>query len=168
MAAVAVPIATDGLKAAMPLATAALLVAAVVGHYGGFQRLPLAIESPEQAASFRRLWEAVREAEGPILSDNLAPLVIYRKPVLVEPFGLLILKRAALIRTRPMVRDCEAHVFSLVVAEGQLEAVPGLGECLAAHYRVAESIPPYRLLRPDPAVAPMVEPFSTGPEPLAR
>ena len=150
LAAVALPIVTEGLERARPLAAGALLVAAAVGHYGGFHRLPLAIESPGQAASFHRLWEAVRDTNGPILSDNLAPLVLYRKPVLVEPFGLLILKRANLVRTRPIVADCEARVFPLVVVEGLLDAVPGVGECLAAHYHVAESIPPYRLLRPNP------------------
>jgi len=29
-----------------------------------------------------------------------------------------------------------------------LESVPSLAECLQAHYRVAEELPPYRLLRP--------------------
>lgn len=158
LAAVALPIATRGLQSAVPLATGALLVAAAVGHYTGFHRLPAAIENPRDAASFRRLWQVVSETEGPILSENLAPLVIHGKPILAEPFGLLILKRANLIRTRTIVRDCEAHAFALVVVEGQLEAVPGVGDCLAAHYRLAETIPPYRLLRPRPASVPMAAP----------
>jgi hypothetical protein len=68
--------------------------------------------------------------------------------VLVEPFGLLTLSRAGVIRTRPIVRDCEAGAFEIVVVEGLLEGVPSLRECLDRHYRVAEELPPYRLLRP--------------------
>lgn len=158
LAVVALPIAAGGIERPAPLAAGALLLAAAVGHYSGFHRLPAAIENPDEAFAFQRLWDAVRETEGPILSENLAPLVLHRKPILVEPFGLLVLKRAGRLRTRTLVRDCEAHAFALVVAEGQLEAVPGLGECLAAHYRVAERIDPYRLLRPDPDAAPAAGP----------
>jgi hypothetical protein len=32
--------------------------------------------------------------------------------------------------------------------EGLLESVPSLRECLEGRYRVAEELPPYRLLRP--------------------
>jgi hypothetical protein len=158
LAAVALPIATGGLERAAPLAAGALLVAAAVGHYTGFHRLPTAIEKPNEAVAFRRLWEVVGETEGPILSENLAPIVIHRKPIVADAFGLLILKRANLVRTRPIVRDCEAHAFSLVVVEGLLEAVPGVGDCLATHYRVAETLPPYRLLRPNPAASPIATP----------
>jgi hypothetical protein len=127
-----------------------LLLAAAVAHYtdNWGHLLPRAITYPEQDAGFRRLWEVVRETEGPILSENLAVLVLNRKPVLVEPFGFLTLSRAGLLRTRPVVRDCENDVFALVVVEGLLESVPSLRECLESHYRVAEELPPYRLLRP--------------------
>ena len=164
VAAVALPMATGGLKKALPLATGALLVAAAVGHYSdnSRHRLPSAIENPDQATTFRRLWEAVRETEGPILSENLAVLVVNRKPILVEPFGLLILKRAHLLRIGPILRDCEAHALPLVVVEGLLEQVPGLSECLAAHYHVAENLAPYRLLRPNPGAADRVA--APGPE----
>src|SRR5262249_23723233 len=112
--------------------------------------LPGAITHPEQNASFRRLWEAVRETDGPILSENLAALVLHEKPVLVEPFGFLVLTRAHLLRTRPVVRDCERQFFRLIVVEGLLERVPSLRECFESRYYVAEEIPPYRLLRPRP------------------
>ena len=153
LAAVALPIATSGLERAAPIAAGALLLAAAVGQYTGYHGLPAAIEDPKSAAAFRRLWEVVGETEGPILSENLAPVVIHRKPILVEPFGLLILKRANLVRTRTIVRDCEAHAFPVVIVEGLLEEVPGVGDCLAVHYRVAETLPPYRLLRPWPGAA---------------
>ena len=81
-------------------------------------------------------------------ADGRIQLVLSRKPVLVEPFGLLTLSRAGILRTRPIVRDCETGVFEIVVVEGLLEGVPSLRECLQTHYRLAEDLPPYRLLRP--------------------
>jgi hypothetical protein len=129
---------------------AVLVLAAAVAHYtdNWAHLLPRAITYPDRDAGFRRLWEVVRETNGPILSENLAVLVLSRKPVLVEPFGFLTLSRAGLLRTRPVVRDCENGVFEVVVVEGLLESVPSLRECLESHYRVAEELPPYRLLRP--------------------
>ncbi|HEY8148688.1 MAG TPA: glycosyltransferase family 39 protein [Vicinamibacteria bacterium] len=129
---------------------AILLLAAAVAHYtqNWAHRLPHAIAHPDQDAGFRRLWEVVRETEGPILSENLAVLVLNRRPVLVEPFGLLTLSRAGLLRKGPIVRDCEKGVFEVVVVEGLLEGVPILRECLEQHYRVSEDLPPYKLLRP--------------------
>ena len=132
------------------LRMAVLLLAAAVAHYtdNWAHLLPRAITYPEKDAGFRRLWEVVRETEGPILSENLAVLVLNHKPVWVEPFGFLTLSRAGLLRTRPVVRDCENGVFEVVVVEGLLESVPSLRECLEGHYRVTEELPPYRLLRP--------------------
>jgi hypothetical protein len=129
---------------------AVLLLAAAVAHYtdNWAHLLPRAITYPDRDAGFRRLWEVVRQTDGPILSENLAVLVLNRKPVLVEPFGFLTLSRAGLLRTRPVVRDCENGVFEVVVVEGLLESVPSLRECLQSRYRVAEELPPYRLLRP--------------------
>lgn len=139
----------EGPRAAM-LRVGALLVAATVALYTNnwAHLLPRAIAHPETDVGFRRLWQVVRETEGPILSENLSVLVVHRKPVLVEPFGLLTLSRAGLLRTRPIVRDCEAGVFEIVVVEGLLELVPSLRECLERDYRLAEDLPPYRLLRP--------------------
>jgi hypothetical protein len=129
---------------------AVLVLAAAVAHYtdNWAHLLPRAITYPERDPGFRRLWQVVRETNGPILSENLAVLVLNRKPVLVEPFGFLTLSRAGLLRTRPVVRDCENGVFEVVVVEGLLESVPSLRECLEGRYRVAEELPPYRLLRP--------------------
>src|SRR4029079_19762202 len=85
---------------------AVLLLAAAVAHYtdNWAHLLPRAITYPERDAGFRRLWEVVRAADGPILSENLAVLVLNRKPVRVEPFGFLTLSRAHLLRTRPVVQ----------------------------------------------------------------
>ncbi len=47
-----------------------------------------AIRSPERARDFIALDEAVRSTEGPILSENMSVLVVNRKRVWAEPFGL--------------------------------------------------------------------------------
>lgn len=132
------------------LRVAALLLAGAVAHYTSnwAHFLPRAIAHPEDDPGFRRLWQVVRETEGPILSENLSVLVLNRKPVLVEPFGLYILSRAGLLRTRPIVRDCENGVFRIIVVEGLLPRVPPLRECLERDYRLSEDLPPYHLLRP--------------------
>ncbi|HET6898057.1 MAG TPA: hypothetical protein VFK70_06910, partial [Vicinamibacteria bacterium] len=129
---------------------AVLILAAAVAHYtdNWAHLLPRAITYPERDMGFRRLWEVVGETDGPILSENLAVLVLHHKPVLVEPFGFLTLSRAHRLRTRPVVQDCENERFPVIVVEGLLESVPSLHECLRSHYRVAEELPPYRLLRP--------------------
>jgi len=154
-AAAALPLLADLVRPLPRMAV--LLIAATVALYthNWAHLLPRAITYPDRDAGFRRLWEVVRETNGPILSENLAVLVLNHKPVLVEPFGFLTLSRAGLLRTRPVVRDCEAGVFEVVVVEGLLESVPSLRECLEARYRVAEDLPPYRLLRPQARERPL-------------
>jgi hypothetical protein len=155
LAAAAVLPAITGPRAAA-LRLAALLLAASVAHYTSnwAHLLPRAISNPQADAGFRRLWQVAAETPGPILSENLAALVLNRRPVLVEPFGLLTLSRAGLLRKGPIVRDCESGAFEVVIVEGLLEGVPVLGECLKEHYRLAEELPPYRLLRPVRAGSP--------------
>jgi len=149
LAAIAMPPALDGLARGDLARVAALLVAALAAHYtkNWAHEVPRAIHRPHDQG-YARLWDAVRDTEGPILSENLAALVVNGKPVLVEPFGLLSLSRAGLLRTRKVVRDCEAGRFRLVVLESLFERVPSLNECLVSRYRVVEEVPPYRLLRP--------------------
>jgi hypothetical protein len=167
-AAVALPM-VEGPRAGA-LRVGALLLAATAALYtdNWAHQLPRAIAHPETDVGFRRLWQVVRETEGPILSENLSALVLNRRPVLVEPFGLLTLSRAGLLRTRPIVRDCEAGVFEIVVVEGLLELVPSIRECLDLDYRVAEELPPYRLLRPAPrsvSESPRLQVEEGGPGP---
>jgi hypothetical protein len=156
VAAAAASLSVLGMRARDSRTMGVLLVAAAVAHYtmGWAHQLPRSIAHPEEDAGFRRLWQVVRETDGPILSENLAVLVLNGKPVLVEPFGLMTLSQAGLLRTRPIVRDCEAGFFQVVVLEGLLDGVASLRECLARHYRVVEELPPYRLLRPAAAVRP--------------
>src|SRR5207245_405360 len=74
----------------------AALVALVANHQAA--RLPRPIRNPGQATEYRALDEAVAAAAGPILSENLSVLVRKGKPVLVEPFGMLLLSRKGLWR----------------------------------------------------------------------
>jgi hypothetical protein len=112
------------------------------------RRLPQAIRSPERARDFIALTKAIRETDGPILSENLSILVVNRKPVLVEPFGLLQLSRRGYLRPDRVVHDCERGVFSLVVVEHRLREVAGLAECLEGRYDPWQDLGPYQALRP--------------------
>lgn len=149
-AAIAILVARGGVPAWMR--GAGLLAAAAAALYtrNASHHLPPAISDPENAVAFRRLWQVVRDTDGPILSENLAVLVVNRKPVLVEPSYVVVLNRADLWRPRRIVRDCEDRVFSLVVTEGLLEEVPRLRDCFRRDYSEWLVLPPYRLLRPRP------------------
>ncbi len=111
-------------------------------------RLPQAIRSPERALDFVALTQAVRETEGPILSENLSVLVVNGKRVLVEPFGLLQLTRKGYLSPDRVVRDCERGFFALVITEHRLREVPGLAECLDRRYYAWKDLGPYQALRP--------------------
>ena len=111
-------------------------------------RLPQAIRRPDRARDFVALTEAVRGTAGPILSENLSVLVVNRRRVLVEPFGLLQLTRHGLLRPDRVVRDCERGFFSLVVTEHRLREVPGLAACLDRRYYAWQDLGPYQVFRP--------------------
>ena len=112
------------------------------------RRLPQAIRSPDRARDFIALTQAIRETDGPILSENLSILVVNRRPVLVEPFGLLQLSRRGYLQPDRVVHDCERGFFSLVVTEHRLGEVAGLGECLDRRYYAWKDLGPYQVLRP--------------------
>jgi hypothetical protein len=117
-------------------------------------RPPRPIRNPGQAAEYRALDEAVAAADGPILSENLSVLVRQGKPVLAEPFGLLLLSRQGLWRPDRLVADCEAGRFALVVEEDRLRDIPGIDACLDRRYERLARLGPYDLFRPRPAAAP--------------
>ena len=112
------------------------------------RRLPQAIRSPDRARDFIALTQAIRETDGPILSENLSILVVNRRPVLVEPFGLLQLSRRGYLQPDRVVRDCERGFFSLVVTEHRLGEVARLGECIDRRYYAWKDLGPYQVLRP--------------------
>ncbi len=125
---------------------AVVLVASLVRAEA--KRLPQAIRSPDRARDFIALTQAIRETDGPILSENLSILVVNRRPVLVEPFGLLQLSRRGYVQPDRVVRDCERGFFSLVVTEHRLGEVAGLGQCLDRRYYAWKDLGPYQVLRP--------------------
>jgi len=116
-------------------------------------RLPRPIRNPGQATEYRALDEAVAAASGPILSENLSVLVRNGKPVLVEPFGLLLLSRKGLWQPDRLVADCEAGRFALVVYEDRLRDIPGIDACLDRRYEPVAQLGPYDLYRPRAAAA---------------
>jgi hypothetical protein len=133
-----------------PVVAGLILAAAAVALYtdGTAHRPPPSIRHPERARDFRDLWTTVRATEGPILSENLAVLVVHRKPVLVEPFGMLLLAQTGLFRPDRIVRDCEAARFALIVSEHRLERLPGFEACLQTRYEAWKDLATYRLYRP--------------------
>lgn len=132
--------------------TAVLLAAAAAASfsYPSLHRLPQALRRPDRAGEFVELTRLVRETRGPVLSENLSLLVVNRRPVLLEPFGILLLAREGLFRPDRLVADCEAQRFPLVVAEHRMWEIPGFGECLERRYEPLADLGPYQALRPRP------------------
>jgi 4-amino-4-deoxy-L-arabinose transferase-like glycosyltransferase len=128
------------------------LAAAVAADfaYPSLHRLPQALRRPENAAEFVTLTRLVRETPGPILSENLSLLVVNRRPVLLEPYGILMITRRGLFRPDVVVRDCEAGRFALVVTEHRMWEIPGLGECLERRYEPMADLGPYQAFHPRP------------------
>ena len=129
---------------------ACVLAVVLAASYARWEanRLPQAIRSPGRALDFVALTQAVRETEGPILSENLSVLVVNGKRVLVEPFGFLQLTRKGYLQPERVVRDCERGFFALVITEHRLREVPGLSECLDRRYAAWKHLGPYQALRP--------------------
>jgi hypothetical protein len=131
-------------------AVAVVLAAACAARfsYPSLDRLPQALRRPENADEFVALTKLVRETNGPILSENLSLLVVNRRPVLLEPFGVLLLARKGLFRPDRLAADCEAGRFPLVVVEHRMPEIPGFGECLERRYEPIADLGPYHALRP--------------------
>jgi hypothetical protein len=150
LAAIALPALVERFPAFARWSSPAVLVVVLAASFARVEanRLPQAIRSPERARDFIALTEAVRSTDGPILSENLSILVVNRKAVLVEPFGLLQLSRKGLLRPDRVVRDCERGFFALVVTEHRLREIPELAECLDRRYYAWQDLGPYQALRP--------------------
>ena len=125
-------------------------VAAAVANYSypSLDRLPYPLRHPERAGDWATLQRLVHDTQGPVLSENLSLLVLDRRPVLVEPFGIQLITEAGLFRPDRLVRDCEAKRFPLVVAESRMWDIPGFGECLERHYSPVAALGTYAVLRP--------------------
>ena len=129
---------------------AVIAVAAAVANYTypSLDRLPHALRHPENAEEFFALTRLVHETPGPVLSENLSFLVLDRRPVLLEPFGVQLIAERGLFRPDRLVRDCEAGRFPLIVAEHRMWEIPGFGECLEQRYEPVADLGPYQALRP--------------------
>ncbi len=126
-----------------------LLAAATAGYaYPSLARLPQALRRPENAREFVTLTRLVQETRGDVLSENLSLLVLNRRPVLLEPFGILLIAKHGLFRTDRLVNDCEAGRFPLVISEHRMWEIPGFGECLERRYLPQADLGPYQALRP--------------------
>jgi 4-amino-4-deoxy-L-arabinose transferase-like glycosyltransferase len=135
---------------------AVLLVAVLaVAFFGrGLSWLPQPIRAPRRARAFIALDEAVKATTGPILSENLSVLVVNRKRVWVEPWGLMLLGRRGTWDPGMLVGDCRRQMFALVVTEWRLREIAGLSDCLDEAYVPWKNLGPYQLLRPKPRLAP--------------
>jgi hypothetical protein len=131
---------------------AVLAGAAALANYSypSLDRLPQALRHPENAEEFLALTRLVHETPGPVLSENLAFLVLDRRPVLLEPFGVQLIAERGLFRPDRLVRDCEAGRFPLIVGEHRMWEIPGFGECLEQRYEPVADFGPYQALRPRP------------------
>jgi hypothetical protein len=138
---------SPALRTAWPaLLLPAALGAALAGQ--DLTRLPLPIRNPAQAVEFAELDRLVREAPGTVLSENLSLLVLNGRPVEAEPFALLLLQRKGLWNPRPLVDDCRAGRFALVVHEHRLREIPGIAPCLDELYLKFGTLGPYEVYRP--------------------
>jgi 4-amino-4-deoxy-L-arabinose transferase-like glycosyltransferase len=136
---------------------AVLLAAAAVPTYMNLSldRLPQALRRPDRATEFFTLTRLVRETPGPILCENMCVLVVNRRPVLLDPWGIVMLARKGVFRPDRLVRDCETGRFPLVVVERRMWDIPDFGECLERRYQPLADLGPYQALRPRPqATAP--------------
>ena len=122
-------------------------VATVADMERGRARLP-----PQEPRELAELYAAVRDTNGPILSEDLSALVLSRKPVLVEPFGALLISRKGLLNPDRIVADCRAGRFELVVSDFRLREIAGMDACLSERYEPWKRLGPYELLRPRPAL----------------
>lgn len=136
-----------GLRAHWP---AVLLAAAAVSNYAypSLDRMPAALRRPEGAEEFVALTRLVHEARGPVLSENMSVLVLDRRPVLLDPWGMEMLARKGVFRPERLAADCAAGRFPLVVVEYRMPEIPGMGPCLERRYEPVADLGPYHALRP--------------------
>jgi hypothetical protein len=126
-----------------------LAAAAVAALYDRpLAALPLPLRNPGRALEYASLDEEVRATEGPILSENLSVLVLNRRPVLVEPFGLLLIGGKGYWKSERVVEDCRRGRFALVVFEYRLGQIPGMSACLEERYTLTRPLETYDLYRP--------------------
>lgn len=144
--------AARGSRAVARASTTYVLVTALVVTFAdmerGRARLP-----PQEPQELAELYAIVRATSGPVLSEDLSALVLGRKPVLVEPFGALLISRRGLMSTDRIVADCRGGRFALVVSDFRLRDIAGLDACFSERYEVWKRLGPYELLHPREAAS---------------
>jgi hypothetical protein len=119
------------------------LAVTVTGMDRGRSRLP-----PQEPKEYAELYALVRATDGPVLSEDLSALVLNRKPVLVEPFGVHLISSRGLMKTDRILADCRQGRFALVVTDYRLRDIAGMDGCFAERYETWSRLGPYALLRP--------------------
>jgi Dolichyl-phosphate-mannose-protein mannosyltransferase len=127
-----------------------VLVAALVASFAspGADRIPQAIRNPRGALDMIELDRIVRETAGPIVSENLVLLALNRKPIVVEPFGYMVVTRSGRVHPDRLLFDCDRGRFDLVVTEYRLRDIPGFSDCLDRSYYGWKELGPYQVFRP--------------------
>jgi 4-amino-4-deoxy-L-arabinose transferase-like glycosyltransferase len=127
-----------------------LLVAALVASFASprADRIPQAIRNPRGALDMIELDRIVRETKGPMLSENLSVLSTNGKPILLEPFGYMVVTRSGRVRPDRLLFDCDRGLFEIVVTEYRLRDIPGFSDCLDRRYYAWKDLGPYQVFRP--------------------
>lgn len=113
-----------------------------------YEQLPRPIRAPQNAWEFAELDRLMRATPGPILSENLAAVVLAGRPVWADVVNLPEMERNGHANLSPLRADCEARRFRLVVEEYRLGAISGLEECLVRNYELKADLGRYRVLQP--------------------
>lgn len=96
-----------------------------------------------------RVVEAIRAAQGPVLSEDLGLVLAAGKEPELEPFQFGLLAQAGLFDPAPILAGIRARGYALVVFGERLRSLPGIEPALAeAGYLGGERLGPYTLLWP--------------------
>ena len=94
------------------------------------------------------LTRLVREATGPVLSENLSLLVVNGARCCSSRSASCSSPGRGSSDIDRLVADCEAGRFPLVVTEHRMWEIPGFGECLERRYEPVADLGPYQALAP--------------------
>ncbi len=95
---------------------------------------------PRDYAGGEKILEYVRQAEGPVFSEEAAFTMLAGKPVVTNPTQLLNLYNNGLLDTTQMERMIRQEVFGLVVMRAQFYPPPVL-QAIGEHYELVEHVP---------------------------
>lgn len=106
---------------------------------------------PRDYAGGAKILAYVREAEGPVFSEEAAFTMLAGKPVVTNPTQLLNLYNNGLLDTTQMEQMIRQEAFGLVVMRAQFYPPPVL-QAIGEHYELVEHVPmngfQYIIMRP--------------------